>query len=154
MRRDYEAEYRAEREREEKQRWYYTTNDSWSPTRYEDEKREREDALYDYAGWHWEVSIEKNDWTDEVCLYSEQTWYELNVKVKYMVEDKFFEKIIEIESDSRELDCVYIECNQENPDEVYQISKFLNTDTSLMDMFIIAICIVPAILYLFYLAYK
>lgn len=113
--RDYDGEYYAQREsryRDPDARWYsYGSYPSW----------QREDDFYEYTKNRSGYFTIKNEWTGELELHREFTWYEIKLKIRYYVSKVPYEKIIDIQSRAKDIKYIVLYCERKNPENIIEL---------------------------------
>lgn len=113
--RDYEAEDRALGEE-----WDSYWESGWGSNDSSSEW-DREDRLLDYAQRHFDVYVKKDDWTHKMVLFSEQSWYEHKIRIRYCFNEKTIEKIITINSSRNDIRNVYVLFKKRDPENIIDI---------------------------------
>lgn len=70
-------------------------------------------------GWG---SISLFDFDKEI--YTEQSWYEFTIKIKYRVNNVEYNNMVTFEGDSSEISNLFVEFEKDNPDHVIRVSKY------------------------------
>lgn len=112
---------------------YYAEDlaDRYSPYRYPRERWssgynfndwEHEDNMEEYSRLHLDYHTRRNEWTGEMELYREHVWYEIKLKIRYVVSKITYEKQIDIESVTENIKEIKVLYDKANPENILNIA--------------------------------
>lgn len=89
---------------------------------YDFNEREHEYNMEDYSRHHVNYHVRRNEWTGEMELHHEYVWFEIKLKIQYMVSGVTYEKEIDIRSQTSTIKDVIVYYKKKNPERIVDIA--------------------------------
>lgn len=83
---------------------------------------EHEDNMEEYSRLHLDYQTRRNEWTGEMELYRKHVWYEIKLKIRYVVSKITYEKQIDIESATENIKEIKVFYDKANPENILDIA--------------------------------
>ena len=78
--------------------------------------------MEDYSRRHVDYQTRRNEWTGEMELHRKYVWFEIKLKIKYIVSNVTYEKEIDIQSQTNTIREVRVYYEKKNPERIVDIA--------------------------------